>query len=599
LGINSSTNNPVAELAAAIPAMTAANAAAPTGTAQASSLEDEVNGLLKMSSLRGNMSKEAFEATPLGKSVKKIMNIIQNTMMPTVIEAHNTNQDQLRKSAAELRKCGSTKNTQVALANQKKRAYLKFSPLHKTCRAGEAGFHTEKTTCWEEESDKKKIKQLKCGAFALIKKQLSDENANRQIVKKGGSESDESYVTRITSTLCGNCVGKGCASSGQARGEGGCRYNPYTCGCGAKCKFDKAKDECEKATKEWQAQHKKCRAATKVYNDQRKKCDSLQDQMDDSACKRAVQMKDACESYSECYTDKRKAHRGLVKMVKTEERDRKAEWRGLKRMFCLIKAFQTGGITDKEIADCKKKTHTTDHLIIKYPKLPPLVTCTVPDLYPNTVAYKKENFAPLPALAKGKTDAYSCSGVTEISVVPAKGSPKSCKCVRVTLNGPYTPGPVVRCKNCRDIRRSLDKSSCPDGTKLFAPQTRTDWKTFLGSAKPLRQPNFVVDITRPQNGCGGCSRHAMNSRVQGQDSWKRQTVPLGGFAAVGLMSPVETTMQIATWTLRGKKAPVRTKLPLTLSLATTIPNRTIAKLNSKSWSPRKAAQADVHARLSP
>merc|ERR1719408_813472 len=88
--------------------------------------------------------------------------------------------------------------------------YLKFSPLHKTCRAGEDGALTEKTTCWEEEADKKKIKELKCQAFNMVKKQTAEQTANKQIMKKGGSESDESYVDRISSTICGECVGKGC-----------------------------------------------------------------------------------------------------------------------------------------------------------------------------------------------------------------------------------------------------------------------------------------------------------------------------------------------------------------------------------------------------
>merc|ERR1719265_519657 len=110
-------------------------------------------------------------------------------------------------------------------------------------------------------------------------------------------------------------------------------------------------------------------------------CDSLQDQMDHAACKRAVGMKDACETYAECYFDKHKVFDSTENMVKIEEKDRKAEWRGLKRMQCLMKSFTDGKVSSAEIKECKSKTHDVGHLVIKYPKLPKLATCSVPDRY--------------------------------------------------------------------------------------------------------------------------------------------------------------------------------------------------------------------------
>ena len=66
--------------------------------------------------------------------------------------------------------------------------------------------------------------------------------------------------------------------------------------------------------------------------------------MDDASCKAAVAAKDACESYAECYTSKQQAYNALVKLVKQEEIDRKGEWKGLKRMQCLITAFSDGKV---------------------------------------------------------------------------------------------------------------------------------------------------------------------------------------------------------------------------------------------------------------
>merc|ERR1740130_171545 len=217
------------------------------------------------------------------------------------------------------------------------------------------------------------------------------------------------------------------------------------------------------------------------YNDKMAECDSLQDQMDGASCKRATQMKDACETYAECYFDRKKAHVSTVKMVKTEETDRKAEWRGLQRMKCLMEAFSDGKVKNSEIKKCKNTQHDTGHLTIDYPPYLTLDRCAVPNLYPSTPAYKLAEFAPLPALAKGREDANECTGVMEINEVPAKGSPKSCKCERVTLNGPYSAGPLVKCSNCKPARRSTEATSCPEGTKLFSPRSESDWKTILSS----------------------------------------------------------------------------------------------------------------------
>ena len=265
--------------------------------------------------------------------------------------------------------------------------------------------------------------------------------------------------------------------------------------------------------------------------------------MDFAACGYAVDIKDSCEEYAECYKGRKDAYmleEAVVKgcklpakycpkelankdgVVTGNEKDRKAEWVGLKKMKCLVDAFGDGKVESAEITKCKNGNHSTTHLIIKYPTIKDMDKCEVPKLYPSTAEYKKTEFAPLPALAKGKSDANECTGVAEISTKPATGSPSTCKCERVTMNGPYSPGPMVKCVNCLDIRRTQDKISCPDGTKLFSPRSRSDWKSFISSAQPLRAPNWIIDVTRPQNGCGGCTGNPMNSGNARQSTWTTQ-----------------------------------------------------------------------------
>merc|ERR1719456_1523180 len=57
------------------------------------------------------------------------------------------------------------------------------------------------------------------------------------------------------------------------------------------------------------------------------------------------------------------------------------------------------------------------------------------------------------------------------------------------------------------------RSSSADLTKIFSPRTRSDWETFVKSAEPLRDPNMIIDITSPKDGCAGCTAFPMNSKV--------------------------------------------------------------------------------------
>lgn len=456
-------------------------------------------------SLTDLMLGSRITGSPFGKSVKQIAKLINKGMIPKVLKAHKANQKHLDKLARDMTKCDSTKDALFANADKSKAVYLRMSPLHKSCRADEAGRISEKTDCFNDVKDKKRIKDLKCKAFSMIAKQHGDQQANRQIVKKGGSESTDSYITRLTSTICGQSIKKFPLGGLGGGGKGGF-LDLYL----------KAKGECVDAAKAFNAHSKKCKTSDTDYESKRAECDSIQDQMDGASCMRATEVKDACESYAGCYMDKKKALTRMIKLVKKEEKDRKKEWRGLKRMQCLIKAFGDGEVYKGEVKRCRKKEHDTDHLKIDYPKVPEMATCSVPDLYPTTAAYKIAEFAPLPALAKGKKDAFECSGVMEISTTPQPGSPKTCKCERVTLNGPYSAGPLIKCTDCWDTRRSLDKNSCPAGTKIFSPQSARDWKTVLSSVGELKEPYFLVDVTRPQNGCGDCTDKAMNSGPEGQ-----------------------------------------------------------------------------------
>merc|ERR1719446_1177805 len=114
---------------------------------------------------------------------------------------------------------------------------------------------------------------------------------------------------------------------------------------------------------------------------------------------------------------------------------------------------------------------------------------------------------------------YYCQ-LEKLGLKPRRGSPRSCRCSKVDLAGSYSAGNLVKCEQCLTVYRSQQKSSCPVGMKIFSPRSRRDWKTFLASAGPLRAPHWIIDVTRPQNGCGGCTRYPMRSTTPQQATWK-------------------------------------------------------------------------------
>jgi hypothetical protein len=125
----------------------------------------------------------------------------------------------------------------------------------------------------------------------------------------------------------------------------------------------------------------------------------------------------------------------------------------------------------------------------------------------------------------------------DINTTPKPGSPSGCKCSKVGLKGQYSAGALLMCEKCLTVSKSKDKDSCPVGTKIFSPSNLADWKTLFDSVPNAKSkvaaPHFIVDVTRPQNGCGGCTRNAMNSGNKKQSTWRTSDGTAWWFRADG------------------------------------------------------------------
>merc|ERR1719440_2159438 len=135
------------------------------------------------------------------------------------------------------------------------------------------------------------------------------------------SEATETYITRISSTFCGKHVHGSRGRRKTTGGWGGGLRDSYL------DKYLKAKDACNRATRQYNSKVQECKRKTRDFNNKKAQCNSFQELMDSNSCSNAVGVKDACESYIGCYISKVKAYRDFEKRAKKEEKDRRAEWR--------------------------------------------------------------------------------------------------------------------------------------------------------------------------------------------------------------------------------------------------------------------------------
>jgi len=112
--------------------------------------------------------KTVFGATPMGGSVKKIIDVLTKTMMPAVINAHKADQKTLDDMMKEVRTCRTTKDSSVAVAKGSQRTYFTNGGLHKKCRGNEVVAYMSKKTCLQNQRNDYRTKVMKCDFFARM-----------------------------------------------------------------------------------------------------------------------------------------------------------------------------------------------------------------------------------------------------------------------------------------------------------------------------------------------------------------------------------------------------------------------------------------------
>lgn len=298
-------------------------------------------------------------------------------------------------------------------------------------------------------------------------------------------------------------------------------------------------DTAQNALAQGQPLQESCANAQESLAAQQTECASAQRQFEEDYCA----YRESCAHLQICRVVAEENYEEVVAEVESSMVSLRSEFQVMKHVECLLgmtddALAQNTIIGDDVLGSCSEPA-STDELAIDFPHFAPLDTCEATILTRSPCG---ENFlqAEYSSLAQHEAIEAACVQCAALPLAgapvswlrhlgvdvdldnlqPAEGSPAGCACTLVDLQGEYSAGPVVRCDNCLDTYRSTDPNSCPSGFKIFSPRIAQDWETIHASldTNEFRSPNFIVDVTRPENGCGGCGA-PMNSDETTQSSW--------------------------------------------------------------------------------
>jgi hypothetical protein len=300
-----------------------------------------------------------------------------------------------------------------------------------------------------------------------------------------------------------------------------------------------ARDELETALNQAQPLQERCTAAQAALASQQTECASEQRRFEEDYCAHRA----SCADLQICRTSSEENYMAVEAEVQSAVETLRSEFQVMKHVECLLgmsdNALAQGSIISQDVIGSCSEPASTAELDIDYPIFDSLTTCesTILTRSPCGAGFfeaEYQDFAEQDAIQAACTECSPLSlagapsswvreiGIVDLdNIVPAEGSPSGCACSLLELQGEYSAGPLVRCDNCLDTFRSTDPNSCPSGFKLFSPRSAEDWATVVASTDfySLRSPHSIVDITRPEDSCGGCTGAAMNSNVDAQSSW--------------------------------------------------------------------------------
>jgi len=181
----------------------------------------------------------------------------------------------------------------------------------------------------------------------------------------------------------------------------------------------------------WKKQVAKCNGIAKELASKKKSCNGNQAVFEQYSCSYYLGVVSNCKNSKTAYTKAANAFAAEKASVKILEKDRKAEFTGLMKAHCILKAISgsKGQLSMAKLDKCKSVGISTAKLNLQYLAPPAKLSCTPTPLYPCQSQFLKAEYSGMP---KGTTPAKCtpCAGAKPpvpaqcktASAIPNKGT---------------------------------------------------------------------------------------------------------------------------------------------------------------------------------
>lgn len=261
-----------------------------------------------------------------------------------------------------------------------------------------------------------------------------------------------------------------------------------------------------------------CHTANAAVDSQSQLCSTLADAFEQAFCR----TNEACIHHNSCFAHEVEIYEEMRAEIEAAALIRQQQYITAMQAQCLVElmmdALMNGTpIPDNALTACDDVD--VSDLVINFPEVPEA---------PADCPPMQAGDPPCAAVPHvlGWTAGIADDGAIDLTC--KDGSPDGCACELLDVQG-YSAGVVVRCENGLMVSKSTDTDSCPIGFKIFSPQDRADvdllapyMTRHTPEGRKVHSPHLLVDVTRPEDGCGGCTGAAMNSNTPAQASWRTQ-----------------------------------------------------------------------------
>jgi len=319
-----------------------------------------------------NLKKTQGAASPgMMKFVEKV-NVMIKDMEAKVQDAHNKDQSLLYDYRNQFTKCRKGRTTSAAAIASFRKQKNRENTQHRSCRHFEKLAFKVRDDCDQLLVSKREAQTAACGALRDLQRNPSSEANNCH----------PSHSERFPLWLRRNEV-----------------WFTYK-----RQEYQAAKKRCSDAKKAVAKQTPICQVKNRRHIVMVGRCNTKQDFFEKTSCGLSKELSRTCHKYTNCWIDTRHDYLAAKPGIMNMEKDRKGEWRVLKRVACLLDVFASkdGNVDAKVIDECKEKTHTTQHLNLFYPPVPPQEKCPAIPSVPGQGRFYQAFYSSLPFDAKSK-----------------------------------------------------------------------------------------------------------------------------------------------------------------------------------------------------